>query len=374
MTRVVLLTTNLARGGAEIQVSQLARRLHERGWDVSVVSLLKPSALEKELRAMGIPVWSLDAGRNPLALARLVALLHRLKPQVVHAHMFHANVAARLARLLCPVPVVISTIHSLAESGRRSKRIRGRDWLYRTTGSLADRVVCVSAAVAERHLAAGAVSRARTLVIPNGVDTARFHPDAAVRKEARAALGLGREFAWLAAGRLMWKKNYPLMLEAAARVHGATLLIAGDGPDRQELEKLAGRLGVGARFLGPRDDMPGLMNACDGLVMSSAVEGLPLALLEAAASGLPQVAAGVGGVAEAVIHGKTGFVAAPGDPEALAAAMGRLEAMPADERAAMSRAAREHALAHFDLDAVTGRWERLYEELMRAERIASRET
>jgi glycosyltransferase involved in cell wall biosynthesis len=373
MIRVVLLTTSLARGGAEIQVAQLARELHARGWDVSVVSLLKPGALEPELRADGVAVCSLDAEGSPLAFARLAALLHRLKPQIVHAHMFHANVAARLARLVCPVPVVISTIHSLAESSRRSKRIRGRDWLYRITESLADRVVCVSEAVAERHTSAGAISRARMRVIPNGVDTARFRPNAAGREEARAALGLGREFAWLAAGRLMWKKNYPLMLEAAARLPGCTLLIAGGGPDQTELEGLARRLGVRTRFLGPRDDMPGLMNACDGLVMSSAVEGLPMVLLEAAASGLPQVATGVGGVAEAVIHEQTGYVAAPGDPEALAAAMARLIAMPGPERAALSRAAREHALSRFDLRAVTGRWEQLYDELLRAERLSSRE-
>jgi glycosyltransferase involved in cell wall biosynthesis len=372
MTRVVLLTTNLARGGAEMQVAQLARSLRLRGWDVSVISLLKPSALEVELRAAGVPVWPLDAGRNRLGVARLVPILNRLKPHIVHAHMFHANLCARLARLVCPIPVVISTIHSMAESSRRSPGIRGRDWLYRVTGPLSDQVVCVSTAVAERHAAARAVSRARLRVIPNGVDTTRFRPDAARRQRMRTALGLGQDFAWLAAGRLMWKKNYPVMLEAAARQRG-TLLIAGDGPEAGELKALAAKLGVRARFLGPRDDIPDLMNACDGLVLSSAVEGLPMVLLEAAASGLPQVAAGVGGVAEAVIQGRTGYVVAPGDPAALAAAMAGLVELSAEDRAAMSHAAREHALARFELAAVTGLWERLYEELLQAARRSSGE-
>jgi glycosyltransferase involved in cell wall biosynthesis len=374
MTRVLLLTTNLARGGAEMQVAQLAGRLRARGWDVHVVSLLKPSAFEEELCASGVPVWSLDMAGKPLRLGSLAPLLNRLKPQIVHAHLFHANMAARMVRLICPVPVVISTIHSLAESNRRSRRVRGRDWLYGMTDRLSDSVICVSQAVAERHVSAGAVSGRRVRVIPNGVDTAIFRPDAARRAETRAALGLADEFAWLAAGRLMWKKNYPLMLQAAAQLPGCTLLIAGDGPDAPSLHELSTKLWLKARFLGPRDDIPALMNACDGFVMSSAVEGLPMALLEAASSGLPQVAVGVGGVADAIVQERTGYVApAPGDPESLAAAMARLSGLPAAERTAMSAAAREHAVQKFDLGTVVSQWERLYQDLLHAEAASNGE-
>ena len=102
----------------------------------------------------------------------------------------------------------------------------------------------------------------------------------------------------------MWKKNYPLMLEAMARQREGVLFIAGDGPDAARLRQLAG---PNVRFLGARDDIPALMNACDGFVLSSDVEGLPMVLLEAAASGLPQVATAAGGVAEAVIHERTGY-------------------------------------------------------------------
>jgi len=367
MTRVVLLTTNLARGGAEIQVTQLALDLRERGWEVSVVSLVEPTAFEADLREGGVPVYWAPP-------ARLIPLLLKLQPQVLHAHLFHANMAARLARLLVPVPVVISTIHSMAESSRRTGRVRGRDWLYRLTDPLADQVVCVSEAAARRHLSAHAVSAARLCVIPNGIHTANFRPDPSRREATRAALGLGDGFIWLAAGRLMWKKNYPLMLEAASRQPGDTvLLIAGEGPDEADLKRQAAVRGLQARFLGARDDMPALMNAADGLVLSSAVEGLPMVLLEAAASGLPQVAVDVGGVPEAVIDGRTGYVVPPGDSGALAAAMAKLAALPARERAEMALNAREHVLAHFDLRGVTARWEHLYESLLRPGRNASRE-
>jgi len=362
---VVLLTTNLARGGAEMQVAQLAVSLRRRGWPVSVVSLLPPSALEDDLVSSGVPVHSLrmQPGRaNPLALPRLVAILRKLRPRVLHSHMFHANLLARAVRLVCPVPVVVSTLHSVAESSRRSADVRCRDWLYRITDGLSDVTVSVSAAGAERHASARAVPRAKLRVIPNGVDTERYRPDAAQRVRMRAQLGLGGEFAWLAAGRLMWKKDYPAMLRAMARQRAGVLFIAGSGPLEPELRSLARELGSNARFLGSRDDIPELMNACDGLLLSSVMEGLPMVLLEAASSGLPCVAADAGGVREAVANERTGYVVPPGSPDALAAAMSHLTELSGQARREMSQAARELAVARFDLSVVTAQWERVYLE------------
>ena len=122
----------------------------------------------------------------------------------------------------------------------------------------------------------------------------------------------------------MWKKDYATLLRAFAKQRGAVLLIAGEGPQEAGLRALARELAVDARFLGRVDDMPALMNAADALVLSSVVEGLPMALLEAAASGLPAVATDAGGVREAILDGHTGFITPPRDPAALAEAMSRL--------------------------------------------------
>ncbi len=362
---VVLLTTNLARGGAETQVALLALSLRRRGWPVTVVSLLDPSAFQAELTAAGVPLHSLgmQPGRpNPLALTRLAVILRKERPRVLHSHMFHANLLARLMRLAFPAPLIVSTLHSMAESSRHGTGTRFRDWLYRATDPLADATVAVCQAVAERHAASGAVRRARLRVIPNGVDTERFRPDTASRDRLRGEFGAGDEFVWLAAGRLMWKKDYPTMLRAAARLGGGILLIAGTGPLESELATLARELGVRAHFLGAREDVPALMNAADGLVLSSVVEGLPMVLLEAAASGLPCVTTDVGGARDAVLDGQTGFLAPCGDPEALAAAMTRLVELPVAARREMCRRAREWALARFDLNSVTSQWEQLYRE------------
>jgi glycosyltransferase involved in cell wall biosynthesis len=367
--RVVLLATGLERGGAETQVRELAARLAGRGWEVSVISLAALSNRDHVPERFSIPIYSLGlrpGSANPLALARLLALLRRLRPHILHAHLFHANLVARAGRLLSPVPVVISTIHSLAESHHTSGNIRFRDWAYRATGVLTDATVCVCQAAADRHLAARAVTAARLHVIPNGVDTERFRPDAAARERTRRELGLGGEFVWLASGRLMWKKDYPTMLRAMARQAAGVLLVAGAGPQESELKALAGELQAKVRFLGERADVPALLNAADGLLLSSVVEGLPLALLEAAAAGLPAVATDAGGVREAVLADRTGLVVPPGDAEAFAAAMGRIVSLTSDERAAMGRAAREHACASFDWQAVAGQWESLYRELLEA--------
>jgi glycosyltransferase involved in cell wall biosynthesis len=370
MPRIVMLTTNLAPGGAEAQVFRLSLELKRRGWDLAVASLLPPASYVDPLRDAGVEVFSLGMrpGRPDLrGLARLAVLLKRLRPQVLHSHMYHANLLARMARLLCPVPVAVSTLHSSAESARKCPRecgTRSRDRLYRLTDPLADAVVAVSRAAADRHVSRGAVRPGKLRVIPNGVDTAVFRPDLERRERVRRDLGLQSEFVWLAAGRLMWKKDYPTLLRAFAALSGATLLIAGTGPQEAELKRMAAELGIAVRFLGQVDDMPALMNAADALALSSVVEGLPVALLEAAASGLPAVAADAGGVREILGGEEAGFVVPSSDPAALAAAMKRLAALPGDARERMSLAARATAVARFDLSVVVSQWEALYRLLL----------
>jgi glycosyltransferase involved in cell wall biosynthesis len=353
--KVLMLATARTGGGAEAQAASLAAALEERGWEVRIASLLADEGLSLGMRA-GVP--------DPRGLLRLLAMLQSFRPAILHGHLFHANLMARAARLLWPAPVVISTLHSIAESGRTSTGTRLRDFAYRITDPLADATVAVCEAVAERHVAARAVRARGIHAVPNGVDTSRFHPDPGLRQAWRQRLGVTDEFVWVAAGRLMWKKDYPALLRAFAAGVPGTLLIAGDGPLDAQLRAMAATLRLSTRFLGRVDDMPGLLNAADCLVLSSQIEGLPMVLLEAAACGVPAVATRAGGAGEAVADGETGFLCPVGKAEELAAAARRMAALPPEDRAAMGSRARRRAVEKFDLRVVAAQWDALYRRLL----------
>jgi glycosyltransferase involved in cell wall biosynthesis len=153
---------------------------------------------------------------------------------------------------------------------------------------------------------------------------------------------------------------------ARLRNEDHVLLIAGAGPLRQPIERLAAELGVSekVRLLGIRKDIPKLMAAADAYVMSSAWEGLPMVLLEAAASALPIVTTAVGGNSEIVHDGINGFVVSANNSEALADAMQRMEHLPAESRLSMGLAGRDHVAKHYSLSAVVDQWEEIYHSLL----------
>lgn len=188
-----------------------------------------------------------------------------------------------------------------------------------------------------------------------------------MRESLRRELGLENHFLWFAAGRLEPVKDYPTLLRAFAGTSGpARLVIAGAGPLQPELTELATRLGVAhrVRFLGFEPDLRHWMQAADGFVLSSRWEGLPMALLEAAACALPAVATDVPGTREVVVDGQTGFLAATGDAADLCSAMTRMMRTTPDERFAMGGRARERVIQQFSLEAVLDQWEALYRSLL----------
>lgn len=356
------------RGGAETQVFLLARTLAFRGHHVHVVSMIEPEEYVAELADAGVGVTSLRMRRGAAdvrGLWRLARVVRRERPQVVHGHMIHANLMARLARLLAWSPVLVSTAHNLVEGGRV------HDLAYRITDPLTTLTTNVAQSAVDRFVRVGAVPKHRIRRMPNGLDVGSFDRDATVRARTRDALGAGERFLWLSVGRLDTQKDYGLLLRAVASApapeQGRLVCIAGSGPLEKELAAEAARMGLAdgtVRFLGARSDVRALLAAADGFVLSSAWEGLPMVLLEAAAASLPAVVTDVGGDAEVVLHERTGLVVPPHDPDALAAAMRHLETLSVAERAAWGDAARAHVVAEFDLDHVVDRWEALYGELL----------
>jgi glycosyltransferase involved in cell wall biosynthesis len=323
------------------------------------------------MQAAGVSVFSLDIKRkvpDPRPFLRLARLIRVWRPEIVHSHMVHANILARIVRPLVRVPVLVCTAHTIDERGRKGSG-RLREFLYRLTDPFCDLTTQVSQAGLERYVRVGAVPRHKIRYIPNGVDTERFKPNFEDHLKVRKELGVDG-FVWLAVGRFDPPKDYPNMLQAFARVvhkySNTILLIAGDGPLRETMENMARELGVEkyVKFLGIRRDIPQLMNAADAYVMSSSWEGMPMVLLEASATGLPIVATDVGGNREVVLDGITGFLVPPRNPEALAEAMLRMMDLPEEKRREMGKAARKHIEKNFSLDRIVDMWEALYKELL----------
>lgn len=372
--KIALFVTGLQLGGAETQVVDLARGFLARGHDVALISLTGRCAIalpESERLAL-VELW---AGKAPWSLAgalwRLVSYLRAWRADVVHAHMVHANLLARVARWFAPMPVLVTSAHSRNEGGYL------RMLAYRLTDRWTDLTTNVSEDAVAAFLARRAAPQGRIVSMPNGIDTARYRPDAQARANVRAARAWGLTPTTpvvFAAGRLVDAKDYPTLIDAFSRVLAqmpdARLFVAGDGPLRASLEALVqARQLVGAvTLLGRRNDIAQWMCAADVYAMSSAWEGLPLVIGEAMACGLPVVSTDCGGVRELLgVHAGNALVPV-GDARALGEALLRQLRLPRDAqdvREATGAANRERIVAHYSLDAVVTRWLDMYARLAR---------
>jgi glycosyltransferase involved in cell wall biosynthesis len=361
--RLAYLITSSGMGGAEREVCHLAQEFHRRGWDVAAISMLPLEQPISDLASDGVDTSSLGMQRgvpDPRALLRLRSFIRRWQPDVLHAHMVHANILARLSRLVARTPVLVSTIHNQDE---------GAQWryvAYRLTDRLSDVTTTVSRVAMEEAIRRGGARADSIQIVPNGIVTSEFARDAAVRDRTRVSLGLGDRFAWLAVGRLVEAKGYPDMIAAFSQAHDrhpeAVLLIAGTGPLEAAIETLVREAGLGqsVRLLGLRSDVPALMQAADAFVMSSRWEGLPMVLLEAGASSLPIVATDVGGSRDAIVDGVTGHLARVADSAAVGRAMLGVMELGIQDRLAMGAAALAHIRGNFEIEVVADAWEAIY--------------
>jgi glycosyltransferase involved in cell wall biosynthesis len=371
--RIAYVLTSLGVGGAERQVLALAERMAARGHAVSLVVLLGRQSEEWPMPfGLGglVRLIRLDMRKTPASLLaglwKARRLLRETQPDLIHSHTYPANMTVRLLRLTSFAPLgsrcapIVSTIHNVYEGSWP------RMLAYRLTDPLSRRTTAVSQAAADRFVRLKAVSARKCSVLANGIDTAEFAPNPERRVRARAEMGIGDEFIWLAAGRIVPAKDYPNLLSAFAQVHtafpAARLWVAGEaaGPGAAEVQAMAAQLGIEASvcWLGLRRDMPALLDAADGFVLASAWEGMPLALGEAMAMEKPVVATDVGGVRELV--GDAGAIVPAKNPDSLAQAMLAQMRTAPEARRSLGRSARKRIQSLFSIDAKADEWEALY--------------
>lgn len=369
--RIMFLITGLGTGGAERQLVNLTRALKEGGAEVCVVSMLEPGFFAEAIRGEGINVHSLNFTRGRLSLLgvmKLHGLIRRWRPDILHTHMVHANLLGRMMKLVWWHLPVISTIHNMYDGGRFYQLA------YRLTNRLAVHTTQVSKQGLDAYRAKGLLTSSRSSYVPNGLETAMFERDNQLRTTVRESMGWSSFFVWIAVGRLEQSKDYANMLHAYATYRRnvidvpSLLIIVGEGPLRSVLERLSLQLGLPERevqFVGRRTDISALLNAADGFLMSSEWEGTPMAILEASASGLPVVATNVGGIADAILHGETGFLAPPSDSAHLAMNMQELVRLSSQQRSAMGARGYAHIEANYGIASVAAQWINLYSRFTR---------
>ena len=372
--RLVILTSALAYGGAEVQLVRLALALKARGWVVDIVMMLPSEAFVNELKAQGVELHCLGMRqgsdvRGGLAgvrgLARAFILLRQLRPDLLVSFNFPGNALGRVAGRLAGVPVIVSSIRNEFFGGARRERF------MRRTNFIDAATTTNSQLAANSLIRRGIVKKEKMRLTPNGLTEAQFQTYPAEAQQLRRDLGIAENtFLWVAVGRLEPQKAYPNLFHALKRLEGentkVALLVVGQGRLHRDLGLLITSLGLDdqVRLLGLRKDVPVLLSAADAFVLASSWEGLPNVLMETLAVATPAVATRVGGVEELLQAGETGYTVPPGDPEALGGAMRRMMEHSAQERAAMGKKGQAFIRERYALKRVVDIWEGLFMDLL----------
>jgi glycosyltransferase involved in cell wall biosynthesis len=368
---VTLVDRATALGGGERIAMQIAIRLDPRRFESTVcASRVRGDALtdaervaHEALRRAGIRTLALGrSGRRDLAAWwPLLRLLRRERIDVLHAHMFGSNLWGTLIGRGALAPVIVAHEHGWAiEMTSPFRRFVDRDVI----GRWSDAFVTVSEETRRRMIDRGGIDARSIVLVRNGIPSPQGPAN-----DLRTELGIARDAPVIGTVAVLRReKALDILLRGAAlltsRFPGLRILIAGEGPERPDLERLRDSLGLGDAvvFLGFRADVPAVLATTDVAVFSSASEGSPLAVMEAMQAARPIVATRVGGVPDLIEDGVQGILVPPGDPSALAAAVARaLEDRAAG--AAMGMRARERGRRDFDIEGTVRQVEQLYEDL-----------
>lgn len=353
--------TGLGGGGAEKVVVDLATRMVDLGHQVKIAYLkgevvVKPQTDQIELIYLGLE--SLKQAK--IAYNNYKNLLDRFEPNVVHAHMVHANIFARIARKFRPISKLICTAHSNNEGGK------ARMLAYRLTHSLAEVTTNVSQSASLSFEQLGAVPKNGITTVYNGIDLDKFRYDLTARERLVHELNLKQDsILILAVGRFHAAKDYPNLLHAFAKIKkqkasNEILLIAGDGEERANTEQLIKLLNLQHHvyLLGRRDDIPELMSAADLFVLSSSFEGFGLVVAEAMASNTFVVATDCGGVKE--VMGGYGLLVAPQNSQLLSDKLQTALHMNRVDVNENNKKALHHVQRNFDLNKIIQQWLEIY--------------
>ncbi|HET9878147.1 MAG TPA: glycosyltransferase family 4 protein [Candidatus Limnocylindria bacterium] len=364
--RILQLLATGGNGGAQESYTGLLLRLDRTRYDVRALSLSAGSAVAR-LRRLGVAVDVIDETDDTAATRELAAWLEREEIDLVHAHMFRAEVIGTRAAVAAATPVIMATVHS-----SRVRSLEDQAELARLTRHM-DRLIVPSASIEGKVRAEGREG-APFAVIPNGVDLSRFAgsvPACRLRRE----LGMpGTAFLVGVVARLEREKGHryavAAMPQLVAAVPDAWLVLVGEGSEADALRAQIAELPAPARdrvvLTGRREDVAAITADLSVALLPSLREAQGISILEAMARGVPVVASRVGGIPEVITDGVDGLLVEPRDPSGLARALINLAASP-DLRDRLGAAGRRTVAERYSIDAMVRRVEAVYaEELARA--------
>jgi glycosyltransferase involved in cell wall biosynthesis len=384
--KVLRVIARLNVGGPALHVAYLTAGLAERGYDTTLVAGTLgrgEESMEFVADAKGVSIEvieelgrSISLLRDTRAVLRLAQLIRRERPAILHTHTAKAGAVGRVAALLAGSarpPIVVHTFHGHVLRGYFNRVATfGFRTLERALARVTTKLIAVSPEVRDDLVRLGVAPAEKFAVIRLGIELdQRVGTGDGRRAETRRLLGLGRGepfvVGWV--GRMTAVKRTDLVVRALRalvdRGVDARLLLVGDGPDRDGLERLAHDLGVVKRclFLGYQEDVARFYDAIDVLLLPSVNEGTPVSVIEALAAERPAVATRVGGIPDVVRDGVDGFLVDGDEPDALAERLAELAADP-PRRAAMGEAGRARVLERYAVDRLVDDVDALYRELL----------
>ncbi|MEA3308124.1 MAG: glycosyltransferase family 4 protein [Chloroflexota bacterium] len=378
--------TRLIVGGAQENTMFTAALLDPARFDVEILSGSQTGSegsLIEEIRARDISLTILpqllrqiNPQNDLLALWKLTCQMQTQRYAIVHTHSSKAGVIGRLAARLAGVPVIVHTVHGWSFHGHMSP-LRRRLFivLEKFAASFTDAMIVVAAPDIEKGLREGIGRPEQYHVIRSAIPLDEFDPATVDRDAVRRELGFPLDAPVLGnVGRFSPQKNPLDWVRVAGEVGRALpdcrFLLVGDGPLRADVEAALVKEGIAERTVltGLRRDVPRLLVALDVFLLTSLWEGLPRVIPQALAMRIPVVANRADGTVEAISHGETGFLAAPGDLDALVQYSLTLLREP-ERRRAMGERGREFANREFDVREMVAQIARLYEQLLAQKQI-----
>ena len=361
--KILHIITGLKTGGAEIFVRDLINNMDKNFFDVSVLSLTPIGNVGEEICENRMRVYCIGSKFkfNPLLFLRLFVFLKKHKPNVVHTHLFHADILSRIVLIFFRKIKLVSTFHSTESGGKF------RDLCLRITKFIPDRTVAVSEAVKKEGEKRKILVK-NTSVIYGGIDIKNFNKSYD-KKKLRKKLNLLDNFLFICVGRLNKSKGYDVLIKSVADLNekkiNFSVLILGEGEERGNLEIMIKEKGINNIYLvGNVDNVNEFLGASDVFLIMSRWEGLSLSLIEATVVGLPVIATRVGGIPEVLKNKKNSILIEPNNWKNLSDSMFNLINMKKENLLDIDERGKNYVRKKFSIINTVDNYSSVYQDLI----------